>query len=992
MSFVISVFLLLSTAYANSSTSRPTQAGDIHAQSPDAEVLRVVLKFHEGTHVRLRDGALLALEQGPEERAQLNELGLDSFVVEAELETLHRLIESEPLARNLARSFTADEDLLSQRKRSGEARTGRQLEDLNLYFEIELPPGTEYGDTEALVETLNGFMSIEVAYAETPGKPPHGDIPPTTPLLENGQGYLDPAPWGVDARYAWTKAGGAGQGVKIVDVEEFWNADHEDLPSLFHERDHCGSLDPSICDDAPIPKDHGTAVLGVLTGIRNGYGITGIAHGADVGYESIVRNLTPPPLGNWGYIRNVADSINQAAIHAGPGGVVLIEWQASTNLGTPTMTECGCSPTDCYLVPVEYNDLSYAAIAMATANQTIVVEAAANGSTSLDDPIYGGLFDRGQRDSGAILVAASLSSSRTPACFSNWGSRVDVHSWGENVVTLGKGDHPQFDENAASGDENQFYRDSFAGTSSASAIVAGVVASVQGAMLARGLDPLSPEAMRDLLVTTGTPQQQDLYKHIGPQPDLRAALDLDTTPPTVDSVTVSDHVWEIGSNHTVTVKATDFESGVRELRALINKQGSNSANRRGNFSWRDQSLGYLWTGDQVSCVGGGWASKRPDLFNPETVTLIGCSTSLSGSQRTVTFTIRPEATFGAFGPINDISAWARDFALNVPSPTWPTFDINFSSVYSNVSSAPALDFGSYTIEGYGGTGQAGHPTVTVEDGGATLHVVGNGWRKISFPYNVAPDTVIELDFRSNSQGDVHAVGFDVDDALTANRHFQFYGTQLWGILNGTLTYYDYAGSEPYWKHYRIPVGQHYTGGQLYLTFANDCDAPCANAESYYSNVRVYEADQEALDFNDRTIEGYGGGNQAGHPSVTVEDGGATLHVVGNGWRKISFPYTVTASTVIELDFKSGAQGDVHGVGFDVDDALSGNRHFKLYGTQGWGIQNYSDYSSAAPGWKHYVIPVGQHFTGNQLYLTFANDCDAPCTGAESYYSNIRVYQ
>ena len=36
-------------------------------------------------------------------------------------------------------------------------------------------------------------------------------------------------------------------------------------------------------------------------------------------------------------------------------------------------------------------------------------------------------------------------------------------------------------------------------------------------------------------------------------------------------------------------------------------------------------------------------------------------------------------------------------------------------------------------------------------------------------------------------------------------------------------------------------------------------------------------------------------------AVTVEDGGATLHIVGNGWRKINFPYVVTPSTVLEFD-------------------------------------------------------------------------------------------
>jgi len=43
------------------------------------------------------------------------------------------------------------------------------------------------------------------------------------------QGYLDPAPGGIDARYAWRVPGGTGRGVTVVDLEQGFNLDHEDL-------------------------------------------------------------------------------------------------------------------------------------------------------------------------------------------------------------------------------------------------------------------------------------------------------------------------------------------------------------------------------------------------------------------------------------------------------------------------------------------------------------------------------------------------------------------------------------------------------------------------------------------------------------------------------------------------------------------------------------------------------------------------------------------
>ncbi len=155
---------------------------------------------------------------------------------------------------------------------------------------------------------------------------------------------------------------------------------------------------------------------------------------------------------------------------------------------------------------------------------------------------------------------------------------------------------------------------------------------------------------------------------------------VDNEPPTFSGLTVSSDSWSIGdqSVYQITAKASDSGSGVREMKALINLKGSNAAHTRGNFSWRDQSLGYLWTGDQLPCTGGGFASKRPDAFNPNTVTLVGCSTSKVGNQRTVVFSVRPEASFGTFGPINDVAYWAMDFRGQQP-PDWLNADTNFAS-------------------------------------------------------------------------------------------------------------------------------------------------------------------------------------------------------------------------------------------------------------------------------------------------------------------------
>ena len=112
-------------------------------------------------------------------------------------------------------------------------------------------------------------------------------------------------------------------------------------------------------------------------------------------------------------------------------------------------------------------------------------------------------------------------------------------------------------------------------------------------------------------------------------------------------------------------------------------------------------------------------------------------------------------------------------------------------------------------------------------------------------------------------------------------------------------------------------------------------------------------------------------------TVIIEDSGDTLRLEGNGWRKINLPYTITADTVLEFDFKSTEEGEIHAIGFDVDDVVSYQHFFELYGTQDWGIDAFQTYGDGTPGeWQHYRIEVGQFFTGQMDYLTFGQDQDS----------------
>jgi len=141
-----------------------------------------------------------------------------------------------------------------------------------------------------------------------------------------------------------------------------------------------------------------------------------------------------------------------------------------------------------------------------------------------------------------------------------------------------------------------------------------------------------------------------------------------------------------------------------------------------------------------------------------------------------------------------------------------------------------------------------------------------------------------------------------------------------------------------------------------------------------------------LNFNDFQITSFSNQDTAG--DFAVSNGGASLSMQNNTWKYIPLNYTVTANTVIEFDFSSTSQGEIHGIGFENDNALTRERYFKVHGTQNYGVTNFDNY---AGGTTSYVIPVGSFYTGTMDRLVFLNDNDAG-SGNTSVFSNVKIYE
>lgn len=427
-----------------------------------------------------------------------------------------------------------------------ERPAGRQQEtvpDMNNWFWYRVPAEL---DPTTVVMQLRRLPEVEYA-GPMPREVVPATLPPDMTVDPNASGayqaYIDPASaGGIDARYAWTVPGGTGQGVSVCTVEYDVDRFHLDLI--------VGAPDPiQRWGDTPQYskgkyRDHGTAVLGIIGARRNSFGITGIAHMASLSYAPVATQTTQ------GHV-NLANAIMLATTNVQKGDIIVIEQQVA---GPNRLTESDTDQTG--LVAAEWNRAAFDAIRLATYAGRVVVECAGNGRSSFalyafnDPEVNGGhhpfaVDAAGQplKDSGAIMVGAGFSPlfedtgggrgyERQHNTSSNYGRRIDVQSWGDNILSLG---HPKSDPPLLyPGPPITLYSE-FGGTSGAGAIVAGLCASLQGIARIDFGRSLRPEEMRDLLKAASLPQVARFdqlpgspadFWPIGRMPVLRAAADV----------------------------------------------------------------------------------------------------------------------------------------------------------------------------------------------------------------------------------------------------------------------------------------------------------------------------------------------------------------------------------------------------------------------------------------------------------------------------------
>lgn len=464
-------------------------------------VAQIVVKFVEGSSIRLNGAALVVTREvtDPSNADRLSRSGVGVEPLRRHVAELNSLIATNGAAVGRA-APQVEPELLSLLHGSAEHNSGAEMPDPNLFYFVH-SQSTKPKPAAALLAAMRCLPIVEAAYFQPIPCDAVDIAPPTTIDVTPQQGYFRPATGGVDVDIARRFAGGRGEGVRIVDIEAGWNLEHEDLPPVSFGY----GINFGVFDGA-----HGTAVLGEIGAQENGYGANGIVPASSIGWSSITNiDLLMP----WRtYFYSVASALLSAGHFLDEGDIALIEQHFPT-VGAGTEPS-PCNQPQFGYVAVETIPFEHAAITLMTAAGIVVVEAAGNGQVMVTPA--------STVDSGAIVVGAS-NNDLTPACFTNFGPRVNLHAWGKSIGTLGYGDDPTLQANGP--DVRQFYTRVFGGTSGASPIVVGAAALVQATRIARGLNTLTSVEMRSLLVGTGTPQAPAAVgKAIGPLPNLAAAI------------------------------------------------------------------------------------------------------------------------------------------------------------------------------------------------------------------------------------------------------------------------------------------------------------------------------------------------------------------------------------------------------------------------------------------------------------------------------------
>jgi hypothetical protein len=462
---------------------------------------RIVLKFRDDFHMPY-DG-----------QQEINDFLLDKNII-----SWNQMLKTFPGIRvNKLFTSLSKGDLLEMAVKAKNRNKSYAPPNFLTYFTIDFP---NEKDKNKLLKEIWKDKNIEYAYKESKA------YPPAAPAATSGtQGYLDPAPKGIDAKVAWTNGGSGNAGLQFIDLEQGWTLNHIGLPltAAVAATPVTPAIPPGpviqvISGSSVDHFGHGTAVLGIILAQPNETGCVGIAPNITANVISQASRLSDVgervkgSNDNTVFVNNTSNAIATATSVLKPGDVLLLETQLLFDSSQST------TPTN---YPPEIESAIFKSIQLAVQSGIIVIEPAANGGSNLDKfkDDSGQLVlkrDPGNaafKDSGAIMVgSATTRVPHTRDASTNYGSRIDCYAWGNRIKTIG---------NTGNNQSTTDFTKTFNGTSGAAAIIAGAALSIQSMRESLGKPRYTPDEMRNLLANqvngTASKKKSD---QIGVMPDL----------------------------------------------------------------------------------------------------------------------------------------------------------------------------------------------------------------------------------------------------------------------------------------------------------------------------------------------------------------------------------------------------------------------------------------------------------------------------------------
>jgi hypothetical protein len=476
----------------------------------------------------------LVVELDQSMRARLNsENSLQSLEGDPRINDIQAILDKFPDVEPSSLAFISGDKLEKRRERL-ELISGKSLTDWNSMYKIPA------ADPAVAIDIYYNLVATDGVKRVFPKLRLDASLAaPGTPSVTGRQGYLysNEIHGGLNAEAAWSR-GITGDGVTIFSCDMGLNFSHDELdlsPESYVNyyvqggnsiyQPSCAPGFPHVFPDCNDLIAHGTATTGIMMAKDDGGGVTGFAPSNELTFVHV-------PSADINMLHILTDGLFDSrfptTLDMEPGSIlaIIVGGDGPDGLGTYTAL---------------LDPLTFAVVRDATAMGVTVVVGSANGNIDLGNagfyvshPYFENLM---RNDSGAIIVGASMGESKQRHPLSNCGSPVDVFAWGNGVVTtsypnvsphyeqayIWQGNNPP----ALASSINNYYTDSFGGTSAATPMIVGAAALLQSYVkreLGQGKF-FMPAKMKELLVNSGVSQEGGGCS-IGVQPRIDVALNL----------------------------------------------------------------------------------------------------------------------------------------------------------------------------------------------------------------------------------------------------------------------------------------------------------------------------------------------------------------------------------------------------------------------------------------------------------------------------------